>query len=159
MTIGSILLGLGLLVVVALFLARPFMAPEDKQRRTTRREALLTQKEVLLDQLQSLDFDRETGKIPEEVYQPQRVHLLAEAARLLAEIDALEERQPSTPRPAAVDHLDEEIEAAIAGYRRRAQPRTSNGKGGFCSHCGQPTDRGDRYCTHCGHKLSAKQPA
>lgn len=120
MTIGSIFLGLALLILVALFVGRPLLAPEaQRQRRVSRRRVLLTQKEALLAQIRLIDLDFETGKMPEEVYQQQRAQLMAEATAVLQQLDDLE-GQPGTfdaDTGLAPADADSAIEAAIA--RRR----------------------------------------
>lgn len=160
MTIGSILLGLALVLLVGLFLARPFLKREIiSDHPTTRREQLLNEKEALLTQIQQLDFDAETGKIPPEVHQTQREVMKVQAAQILQALDELQ------THPSAVDA---EIEAAVAQIRRgeTAVPKTAvaaarNGKAVYCSQCGAPTDTGDNFCTNCGHKLQSPkaQPA
>jgi hypothetical protein len=212
MTIGSIILGLALVILVGIFVIRPLLVPEQqRRRRLSRRQMLETEKEALVAQIRLLDLDVETGKMPEEVYQQQRGQLMDEAAAVLQQLDELAgERStvdagagpvPADPEAAveaaiarrrgaravaggaAVSGLpaagpDAAIEAAVARRRQKApaspeaQPqetppvpataaesRASNGKAGFCPQCGQPTDAGDRFCAHCGHRLSQIQPA
>jgi hypothetical protein len=157
MTIGSILLGVALLILVVLFLARPFVQrPTSPHLPRTKRQRLLAQKEAALTEIMALEFDYETGKIPAELYQPQRATMVAEAAALLQELDAL----PPT------DRIDAEIEAAIAQMRGQTAvtpPVTApaavlatgkNGHGRFCTQCGSPIDPGDKFCAHCGHKIN-----
>lgn len=145
MTAGSILLGIALLMLVVLFLARPFLRTYwQPATTTTSYQILLAQKETLLDQIRALDFDHETGKVPTAVYQPQRQRLIGEAAILLEQMDSL----------GAETALDAEIEAAIA-QRRQATPPIDTVAGRFCPNCGQPTDASDNFCAACGHKLKA----
>lgn len=122
MTIGSVLLGIALLTVVGLFLARPFLRPPVTQRRDfSNREALEAQKEAILTQIRELDFDHETGKVPQEEYESLRPRLLTEAAVVLKELDAL---QPVASSPTA----PEDMEAAIARLRKKtdkARPTSS----------------------------------
>ncbi len=159
MTIGSTLIGVALVLLVGLYLARPFLKREIiSDHPATRREQLLNEKEAILTQIQQLDFDVDTGKIPSEVHQSQREEMVAEAAQILKALDELESH------PSAIDA---EIEAAVARIRQGdtavAEPVSAarNGKGGYCSQCGSPTDAGDKFCTNCGHKLQSQkvQPA
>lgn len=160
MVIGSILLGFALLVLVVLVVARPFMVPRDTERKMTRRQTLAAKKEVVLDQLQSLDFEFETGKMPDDVYQTQRAHLLGEASEMLREIELLGGRQPDKQTPTTAVEVDDAIENAIARYRKTAKSGGSaNGKKGFCPKCGQPADADDRFCAGCGQELLIKKPA
>ena len=174
MTIGSILLGLALLVAVGLFVTRPlFVRDPHRRRRMSERQALQAQKEAILVDIRDLDFDYETGKVQEADYREQREAYIAEATDLLMRIDQLDEAFLETaaepePGPQAEPEYDA-IEAAIAA-RRRAKtkpvaapespaPTGENGRSQFCPQCGQPADAGDRFCAHCGHQLALTQHA
>jgi len=109
MTIGSILLGLALLIGVGLFVTRPvFVHDPHRQRRISQRKALTLQKEAILTEIRALDFDFETGKVVEDEYQQQREAFVAEAAELLKRIDVLDERFLETEEPAAEEPAAEE---------------------------------------------------
>lgn len=180
MSTGSILLGFALFLLVAFFLAYPFLLPARRQRAAaahSTRQQLLAEKELLLTRMQVLDFDHETGKIPDDIYEVQRLALKTAAASVLQRLDRMPAdaltaaghdeiemavsrlRQRAgkiSPLAAATD----EIEAAIAQRRRQAAPATpqSNGQPGvaarFCPQCGQATDPGDKFCAHCGAALA-----
>jgi hypothetical protein len=182
MPIGSILLGLALVFGVGLFVTRPFWLPKPAPAGPiTRRKALQLQKAVLLDEIKALEFDYETGKMPEEIFQSQRERLVHQTAEILREIDQLDPAgdepvvEPETPAPAApMAPVDEsmraEIEAAVAQLRL-AQPSpepvkiapavVAAGKaneaapatGRFCSQCGNARETGDKFCAYCGHKF------
>ncbi|MBK8903739.1 MAG: zinc ribbon domain-containing protein [Anaerolineaceae bacterium] len=170
MAIGSILVGLALLMLVGIFIARPFLRPQDRPAALTEQELLLAEKEALLDQIQALDFDHETGKLPTEVHALQRERLVEQATAVLQAIDAAGSAPTHIPDkvedapPVDVD-TDIEIEAAIARLRQQrsqepaapaaaAAAPLNNGHTRFCPQCGTPTDPGDRFCAHCGHNLT-----
>ena len=160
MTIGSILLGVALLVLVGLFVARPFLRPQEQEAALTKQQLLLEEKEALLDQIQALDFDHETGKIPTELHALQREKLMEQATAVLQALDAAGDVPVDVPLTDATD-VDIEIEAAIARLRQQrsrapepAAAPTSNGQARFCSQCGTSTDPGDRFCANCGHNLT-----
>lgn len=179
-TIGSLLLGFALFGMVALFVTRPLV--KSRRRRLslpTRREALSAQKAAVLTQIKNLDFDYDTGKLPDDTYQQQRFELMAEATAILKELDQMESGEAG-PQPAAGDvprpvsdrsQAEVEIEAAVAALRRNrpkssdsrseeATPkRADNGRARFCPQCGESTDLGDKFCAHCGHALTNPQPA
>lgn len=170
MAIGSILLGVALLVLLGLFLARPFLRTQDGEAVLTERQLLVEEKEHLLDQIQALDFDHETGKLPTELHELQRARLMEQATAVLQAIDAFDgEPQPGpAPEEDAVD-VDIEIEAAIARMRQQQAQKDAppapapasataptNGHARFCPQCGTPTDPSDRFCAHCGHNLTLK---
>lgn len=172
MAIGSILLGVALLVLVGLFVARPFLRAQDGEAVLTEQQLLLAEKEHLLDQIQALDFDHDTGKLPTELYELQRARLMEQATAVLQTIDAAGGQPQLAPAPDedAVD-ADIEIEAAIARMRRQRSQKSAppasapasaaaappaNGHARFCPQCGTPTDPDDRFCAHCGHNLTLK---
>lgn len=169
MATGSILLGIALLVLTGLFIARPFLRPQEDEEVLTEYQHLLEEKELLLDQIQALDFDHDTGKLPTEVHQLQRVRLMEEATAVLQKIDQWSGTTPDiAPVSSDAVDVDIEIEAAIARLRRQrgqkaAPPAATpvaaavsavNGHARFCPQCGTPTDSGDRFCANCGHNLT-----
>ncbi|MCA9932468.1 MAG: zinc ribbon domain-containing protein [Ardenticatenaceae bacterium] len=178
MTAGSIFLGIALLIAVLTYLTYPFWGAEEQERRERRskRDLLNEQKEAILAQMRSLDFDFETGKIPEELHGPQRAQLLAEATAVLQELDTLSGKRSRVAtdddieaaiararqaKPAGDGHgsADDAIEAAIAHARTKpsAPTATANGKRSrFCPQCGQAVDPTDKFCSTCGHKLLTK---
>lgn len=157
MTVGSILLGLSLLVLAALFVARPVLRPAPRPSQPNKRQVLEAHKENLLEQIRALDFDLETGKIADEAHQEQRNGLMNQAAATLQELDGLVNELPVS--------LDAEIELAVSRLRRSRpehnQPPTPSpvaptvpaGVERFCSQCGKPRDRQDKFCAYCGHKF------
>ena len=64
------------------------------QRVKTRLDFLEEQKTVLYDNLRDLNFEFRAGKYPEEDYVAQRAALEADAARVLAEIERLQQAAP-----------------------------------------------------------------
>ncbi|MCP4418118.1 MAG: zinc-ribbon domain-containing protein [Chloroflexi bacterium] len=152
MAIGSILLGTALLVLVGLFLARPFLRPQEEEVALTEQQQLLEEKEALLDQIQALDFDHETGKIPTELHAHQRAYLVEQATAVMQAIDGM----GTVITPDAID-VDIEMEAAIARLRQHREASSvsvGNGQARFCPQCGSGTDSDDKFCTHCGHNLA-----
>jgi hypothetical protein len=107
------------MLVVVLFVGRPFLRGNGEQQEAlSAREALQAQKEALLDQIRTLDFELETGKMPEEEYQRQRAPLLQEAASVLKELDDLAaEQQGNGATGRLARDVDADIEAAIAAAR------------------------------------------
>jgi NADH pyrophosphatase NudC (nudix superfamily) len=165
---GSILLGVALLVLTGLFVARPFLRPQEEERELTEYQLLLEEKEHLLDQIQALDFDHDTGKLPTEVHALQRARMMEQAAAVLEAIDqASAEPVPAAAVADSVD-VDIEVEAAIARLRRQRTQKAAalvtatpvakvgvvNGHARFCPQCGTATDPDDKFCAHCGHKLT-----
>ena len=121
MDLGSIFLILALLMLVALFIGRPFFEKQKAVRKRSQisgedheHSALLAERDRVLTALQELDFDHVLGKIPEEDYPLQRTLLLQQGADVLRKLDALE------PEPQPAD-AEARLEAAIAARRADLQ--------------------------------------
>ncbi|MDR3577544.1 MAG: zinc ribbon domain-containing protein [Anaerolineaceae bacterium] len=120
MDLGSIFLILAGVVLVAIFIARPFMdhkveaAPLIEQKTTDheehQRSALLAERDRLLTTIQELDFDFALGKIPAEDYPPQRELLVQNGIDLLQKLDILNKDQVDAA-------VEERLEQAIAARR------------------------------------------
>ena len=172
MDIGSLLLGLALLLVVAFLVVRPLL---DKTSAADREagplDRLLFERERVLAALRDLDFDHAMGKTLDDDYVAQREQLLAQGTAVLKQLDSL------APDQAPAPVVDDEIEQAVARLRgrrepaavdddieagltaRRAAPANATAKLGarFCSQCGHPARPDDKFCGTCG--LSLAPPA
>jgi hypothetical protein len=150
MTTGSILLTIALLIVLLLYVVRPFFASTTITEQQTSRQKLLAQKDSLLEQIHTLDFYHTTGKLPDDVYDPQRAHLVREAAVVLQKLEAT--------TMDSVDDVETAIETAVARLRH-SPPQTPTrtvktpNPGGYCSQCGEPIAADDNFCAVCGHKV------
>lgn len=123
MDLGSIFLILALLVLVALFVSRPFFERRAAQASplTTSQDheisSLLAERDRVLNALQELDFDHTLGKIPDEDYPTQRALLLQHGAQVLRRLDELQTiGEALSGKPADAD-AEARIEAAIAARR------------------------------------------
>lgn len=181
MDLGSFFLILALLIVVALFVARPFF--ENKSQSVTEQEhqisALMAERDRVINALQELDFDYQMGKIPEEDYPVERNALMQLGAETLR---ALDELQKSNESVSAEERLENVIAARRADAARVRKPVPAgvasggnNGEmpvrddletiiasrrrqqeekaGGFCPQCGGPVHRSDKFCPRCGVSL------
>lgn len=101
MTTGSILLALALLLIVGLFVVRPFLLPSPTVETISDRERLEAEKEALLARIRALDFDVETGKQHNEEWEAEREFLMQKAADVLRQLDETED-------------VEAAIEAAVA---------------------------------------------
>jgi len=128
MDIGSIFLILALLILVALFISRPFFErPIHEADMMTMQEehdysSLLAERDRILNALQELDFDHVLGKIPDEDYPIQRAVLLQKGTEILKRLDQIQ----SPDQPGSGDELDARIEEAIAS--RRADAASMDGE-------------------------------
>jgi len=180
MDIGSIFLILGLLILVGLFISRPFY---EKRKASTdpaghQQSALLAERDRILNSLQELDFDYTLGKIPEADYPIQRNVLMQQGAEVLRELDAYQQAMPPEPVEArleaaiaarraetmriapgsngsafkpALAHPDDDLEGIIATRRRERSEKAV----GFCPQCGNPVQKSDRFCPKCGTTITS----
>lgn len=183
MDIGSIFLILALLVLVGLFISRPFFEKENlhieqaERQEDHERSFLQAERDRLLNALQELDFDYDLHKVPEEEYGAQRLLLLQRGADVLRRLDA-------NLSQSVAGSAEDRIEAAIAARRAVTAPATAapNGRkqavavaapddaleamladrrrvrqekaAGFCPQCGGPVQKSDRFCPKCGAQTS-----
>jgi hypothetical protein len=181
MDVGSLFLALALVLVVILFVGRPFFSPNEtvsngnpvlSESAEHRRSTLLAERDRLLTALQELDFDNSLGKIPEEDYPATRASLVQSTALVLRRLDEFED---SVQRGTA----EERVEQAVAS-RRIDAPEVSGEipvggtlvepddleeliaarrrereekSAGFCPKCGRPASKSDRFCSKCGTVL------
>jgi len=179
LTLGSALLGLALVVIVLLYLARPFAMPEDEEVRVNREEidGLLLRKADLLRNIRELDDDYDAAKVAPELYAVTRPQLMKQAALVMKQLDDhgyVEAGQPvavdidaqieaAVRRARTPEQLDEQLEAAIRQARGKATASvattattataapSTNGTAQFCPQCGRRVEKGDRFCPKCGH--------
>ena len=177
MDIGSILLGLALVLVVAFIIAQPLLAGgARRERQPGPADQLRAEHERVLTQLRDLDFDHATGKINAEDYAEQRALLVAQGVSVLKQLDALSASiaaQPAAPakgrsvedeieaaiaqrRVAVAGDSDEDIEAAVAA--RRTAAGSAPAAGHLCHACGAAVSADDRFCPECGAAQSVACP-
>jgi len=173
LTLGSVLLGVALVVIVLLYLARPFAMPEDEETRIDREEVdgLVLRRDALLVQIRELDDDMEAAKVAPELYQARRPQLVKQAALLTQQLDA---HGYSAGAPAATGtvatapaDLDARMEAAIrrartpqqvddaieAAVRQARAPQQNGTPAAYCPQCGRRVEAADRFCPQCGRNL------
>ena len=181
MTLGSLFFSFALLGLVGLYVARPLLQPRLRRRRLSSYERLLAEKETVLYKIQSLDFDYETGKLPESTYQQQRESLMSDARSILIQLDEVEATGEKTSKVTgttlqmnATSEIDNDIELAVMTLRKQhtqldsshdgrepvtvGTSRSKNGGSDYCSHCGKPLDEGDKFCAFCGQAVKQPQP-
>jgi rRNA maturation endonuclease Nob1 len=102
-------------------------------------DLLQRKKEVVLGNIQDLDFEYKCGKLSAEDYQKIRAEMSAEAAMVFQQIENIE----------AEADLDALIRREIAD--RRATSKTAPAVS--CSSCGAPNPATNKFCAECGAKL------
>jgi len=174
MEISSIFLLLAVLILAALFVARPFLQSHNGSAVSSEEHelsSLLAERERLIAALQELDFDQDLGKIPAEDYPAARAKLVQQAADVLRKLDVFQAAPPdvesrieaaiaarlpqdrglSQSRQEQADAVaptnsDDVLEELIAARKLARKEKSA----GFCPQCGKPVLRSDRFCPHCG---------
>jgi hypothetical protein len=144
MDLGSLFFILALLILVGLFVSRPFFELRDTAdtigqdaflEDRTRFEkddhhvsSLLAGRDRVLDALYELDFDAVMGKIPEDDYPRQREALLKEGAEILRQLKAYQTK--SQKAAISIDELlvevsitEQQVALANAGVSNQANGR------------------------------------
>lgn len=177
MELGAILLILALSLLVALFVAQPFLERRAFKMVSAEEHAssaLMAERDRLIGALQELDFDNTLGKIPAEDYPVMRAQLLTQAADVLRKLDELtlpgeKSREKQTQaedrvesevaarredaaleRKARISGKDDDIEELLAARRASRKEKTA----GFCSKCGKPLMKSDKFCPACGNSIA-----
>lgn len=173
MDIGSILLLLALVVIVAAFIARPLRDWRSHRAVEVDLELsqLLAERERILEALTELDFDNDMGKVPDKLYPMQREALLKRGAAVLRLLDEKKdgqeqvedgdaERAERMERAAKILVTeDDPLEAMIAARRAQkttapvARPPAAGSTIKFCPNCGNSIQPEDRFCPSCGSQL------
>lgn len=110
-------------------------------------DLLERRKEVVLANIQDLDFEYKCRKLSDDDYHRLRHELAGELARIYEEIDAIEQSQD----------LDALIRTEVG--RRRAKPAaprkpSAEASSTVCSGCGHRNPRTNKFCGDCGQPLS-----
>src|SRR2546427_5966984 len=101
-------------------------------------DLLQRKKEVILGNIQDLDFEYKCGKLSAEDYQKIRAEMNAEAALVFQQVEKLE---------SSAD-LDALIRREISARKDRATTVTAN-----CPSCGAKNPVTNKFCADCGAKL------
>jgi hypothetical protein len=118
MDFGSLLVIFSVIILVAIFISRPFFRSSADEEASTsgldkpdqERSHLLAEYDRTLNALQELDFDNALGKIPAEEYPIQRADLIGAGAAALSRLDAIHKENPA-------QSVEARLEAAIAARR------------------------------------------
>jgi hypothetical protein len=120
MAFGSLLLFLGLLIVVALIVAKPLAEGKASEVQTQDQVShWLAERERILDALAELDADWQMGKVPEDVYPTQRRQLVAKGAHALKQLDQLDRK----PKRKKRNIKNNDLEKMIAAYKTHRKTR------------------------------------
>jgi hypothetical protein len=101
-------------------------------------DLLQRRKEVVLGNIQDLDFEHKCGKLSDEDHLKVRSELVAEADEVFRAIDLIENAQD----------LDALIRREVASRKTRLT------EAGVCGACGHANPRGNKFCAECGARLA-----
>jgi rRNA maturation endonuclease Nob1 len=106
----------------------------------TQWDLLQRKKEIVLGNIQDLDFEYKCGKLSEEDYKKIRAEMSAEAAKVFSDIDEIE--------------ADADLDALIRREltNRKGKTKTSPSTTA-CSSCGANNPPTNKFCAECGAKL------
>ncbi|MFC1466629.1 MAG: zinc-ribbon domain-containing protein [Candidatus Brachytrichaceae bacterium NZ_4S206] len=153
MPLGTILLGLALLIVVVVVVALPLLDRKTPAiQPPSRREALEQERRAVISAIRELDFDYRTGKIGDADYKRLREAQVARGAQILRELAELNDEESD---------VDAEIEAQIARLRTvwSADGRSRAGLPSaiICPSCGHAAGAKDKFCPQCGQRLDPQK--
>src|SRR5215831_18413039 len=103
-------------------------------------DLLQRKKEVILGNMQDLDFEHKCGKLSDQDYQRIRGEMTAEAAKVLQEIENIE----------STKDLDALIRREISSRKTKSKAAVQEIA---CSACGVTKPRSNKFCAECGAKL------
>lgn len=176
MDIGSILIGLAVLILAGFIVSRPLLDYRaGRERKLSEADRWRQERDQVLTALRDLDFDYSLGKLREDDYALLRADLVRRGAEALKQLDAtgrasqpaaadeaiekaIAARRQARAKPAGqplpVAASDEAIEQAIAARRQSR----SKAAGAACPHCGATVRPDDRFCPRCGKPLQLRCP-
>ena len=139
MPIGTLLLGLALMVIAGFIIALPLL---DKRKPAlqppSKRAALEAERQDTVRAIHELDFDYRTHKINDDDYKHLREALVQRGAQVLRDLSALVERND-----------DDDIEQRIDALRRTTSATVAL----TCPSCGRALTAADKFCPQCGRNL------
>jgi ribosomal protein L40E len=119
----------------------PLFAKNDSLESTileeTQWDLLQRKKDVILGNIQDLDFEYKCGKLSEEDCKLSREEMAAEVAIVLDRIDRIESSQD----------LDALIRTEVGARKKRVADSR------VCSNCGQRNSPQNKFCADCGTNL------
>jgi len=139
MTLGALLVGMALLLVITSLVVRPLMDHPASPAHRPEADPPLARQAVLAS-LRDLDFDHRLGRIWPEDYASTRATLLAQAAE------------------AMTDEHGGALEEILEEKVRRIRQRLDQGGPSSCPACGNRLTAGDRFCSLCGRGLDLACP-
>ena len=110
---------------------------------------MIAERERLLNAIEELDLEFELKKISSAEHTRNRDILLAEAAKVLKELDGLTDSSGGKRKKAALKKEEDDLEKMIADRREQLK----GDKSIKCTHCGKSIEKDAQFCSHCGGAL------
>jgi hypothetical protein len=130
-------------------ICRPLFRKEDSLESAiieeTEWDLLQRKKEVILGNIQDLDFEYKCGKLSNEDYQKVRSEMNAEAGAVLEQIDRIETSQD----------LDALIRREVSARRGKPKSVPNPSAQLTCPSCSAVNPTSNKFCAECGGKLKA----
>ena len=150
MGIGTILVGLALVVIVAILIAMPLLEPGgqsvEHSANSRERDSLELERATIVRTIRELDFDFRTGKMDESDYKVLREAQVRRGADVLQTLDALPLDAPSEPEDEAQQRGEPD-----AGEGADVPPVSAPGA---CPSCRVLIQPGVRFCPNCGTRIA-----
>lgn len=153
MTISSYLFGIGLALITAVYIARPFIKRSATPRSSPqagRRQQLLAQKAALYAAIREIDTDVQLGKLELADHRVLRQRYVTEGVAVLRALDGL----------LAPDEIDAAIEADVTSLRdgrrtvsHRPSPAGAETGERRCPACDGLANTDDLFCARCGTRI------
>ncbi len=143
MSIGTILVGIALLVLSGAFVARPLFKGQANLVPAPQ-NPLVVQRDAIYALIRELDSDHAEGKFNAEDYAAQREQYVSQGVEILKQLD--EHRDSQTT-------LDDEIEARVLALRQGRAPASTGEQARFCTNCGRQAAPNHSFCAGCGTEL------
>jgi rRNA maturation endonuclease Nob1 len=135
------LLGGAVLAAICTPLFRKERTLESAIIEETQWDLLQRKKEVILGNIQDLEFEYKCGKLSEEDYQKIRAEMNAEAAQVFQEVETLESSA--------------DLDVLIRHEMTERRARSSSSPQISCPSCGTKNPTTKKFCADCGAKLKA----
>ncbi len=135
------LFGTALIAIIVIPLFRKDNSLESAIIEETEWDLLLRKKDVILGNIQDLDFEYKCGKLSDEDYRKVRSEMSTDVAAVLQKIDDIESSH--------------DMDALI---RREVSARRGGGKKAdrvACPACRAENPTSNKFCAECGGKLKA----
>ena len=149
---GSFIIVIFIFVLSGFYILRPIFVGSNRGARSgsSRRDSLIAERERLLNAIEELDLEFELNKISSTEHARNRDILLAEAAKVLYELDGLSGSSGRKQKKAASNKdEDDDLEKLISERRKQLKGEKSI----KCTLCGKPIDKDAQFCSHCGGAL------